>query len=309
MTSRTTEHDDFIGRTAAFLLRQGLDAAGVEARLSATLGSAAVEGFRQRIHPRPGSFRAAFAEEVADLALPPNDINLQGLALEQSLVDAFRGLWRSLASYGAYLVAVAAVATTAFVVLRYFAMPNFFSALGSANERLSFASLFFESGFGFVPVLLLWAFAGWVLVSTQVARRAILLRHWHPRAIAFCLLGEPIQRHRRLLTAWAALTLVELGVPHEQALPRATAAVRRWCGPAGGAVVGDDEQRFGWAASLGTLDEELRHQVRSELVDAPLALATRRERLALYGSLVAAALVGPLLIAMYTVIFSSASIG
>lgn len=307
MSPRILEHDEFVVRTASLLHAQGLDAAAIEQRLADTVGPVGIQALRSRLTPPSGTFRAALADELSGVTVPGPELALRALALEHGITDAYRGIWRSLHGYGIYLAGVAAVATTAFVIVHFFTLPSFETLVGDINDGSRVVDAFYRLRLGIVSVLLLWLFAGVTIASTMLTRRAILLRAWPRRLGRFLLLRESIDRHRRLLGAWTALTLVELGIPQGDALSRADAVVRRWCGTGGGAQVADEAERLAWAHALGTLREELRHRVAAELVDAPLALASQRERLALYGGLVAAALIVPMLVAMYRLIFLAVS--
>jgi hypothetical protein len=297
----------FLARQAVFLQREGLDVDAIEARLAAAGGAPELAPLRARLAPAPGSYRAALAQSVSDLALPRDDLTLRGLAFEQSIEAAYLGLWRGMTGFAIYTLGIAAIATIAFQIMLIFVVPQFTALMAPSGGIPPFSHLVFDLGLGAALLALLWLLAAWSLISTVTARRAILLRGWPVFWRRINLLGSAIRRHRHLLHAWTAATLLELGLAPDAALSRARAAVSAWCGASGGIEERDDDARLALAQQLGTLARELEHRVATELVDAPLAMAARRERLALYAGLVSALLIVPLLIAMYLVLFKSAA--
>lgn len=302
-----TDDAAFLARQAVFLQRQGLDAAGVEAKLAGAIAPERADGLRASLAPRAGSFRAALARTLADLDLGADELNLRGLAFEQAVREAYAGLWRSLNAFALYALGLAALATLIYAILTIFVVPSFLSLLAPGGGIPPLSRLVFESGLGALLLGLLWLFAGWTLLGNITARRAILLRAWSPLMARLGLLHPVLRRHRVLLHAWTAATLLELGLDPEQALARARATVAGWCGAWGDATDGNDDERLATARSLGTLREELGHRVSSELVEAPLALAARREHLLLVGGLVSALVVVHFLVAMYSLLFKSAA--
>jgi hypothetical protein len=154
----------------------------------------------------------------------------------------------------------------------------------------------------------LWILAGWALLSIALARRAILLRDWPAFTLRLNLLRSAVLRHRVLLGAWTTSLLIDHGLASGDALERSAAVINAWCAAGDSSADAEDAKRLAIAAELGTLPQELEHRIAGELVDAPLALAAFRERLALYTGIVSALLIVPLLIAMYLLIFQTAAV-
>jgi amino acid transporter len=307
VTTRPSSDAEFLARQAVFLQRQGVDAGSVESRIAASVEPRRAAELRARLAPRAGGFRASLARSLEDLNLPADELTLRGLALEQSVAEAYLGLWRGMTGFAIYTLGIAAVATIALLVMTIFVVPQFVAMMSPGGGIPRMSHLVFESGLGAILLALLWLLAAWSLLSTATARRAILLRGWSRIAPQFNLLESALLRHRTLLHAWTSVTLIENGLAPDQALVRARAAVASWCGKRAGSAEAEDDARLATAASLGTLQQELEYRVANELVDAPLALAARRERLALYAGLVSAFVVVQLLLAMYVILFKSAA--
>lgn len=307
MNTHASDDAEFLARQAVFLQRQGLDAANVESKIAAAVEPQRAAALRARLAPRAGGFRASLARSLEDLDLPADELTLRGLAIEQAVAEAYVGLWRGMNGFAIYTLGIAAVATIAFLIMMIFVVPQFVALMSPGGGIPPLSHLVFESGLGAILLAVLWLLAAWSLLSTVTARRAILLRGWPRIAPQLNLLASALLRHRVLLHAWTATTLIAHGLTPDQALERARAAVASWCGNRAGSVDGEDDARLATAGSLGTLRQELEHRVANELVDAPLALAARRERLALYAGLVSALLIVPLLVAMYLMLFKSAA--
>lgn len=263
------------------------------------VGADGVAAVRRRVAAPPGSFRAELTARLDNAAVDADDLAWRGVAFELALGDAYSGIWRGLHGFAFYLFAVALVASLAFGIMLVFVVPVISDATGGVEKMSEFSRLVFHGGVGAALVLLLWLLAAWAVASITMAQRAIKLRRWPARGLRYNLLRGPIERHRGLMAAWTTSTLIELGLAPTQAIERAAGVVRRWCGESTSATVTDDALRLDLAAQLGTLQQELEHRIATGLVDGPLELASLRERLALYASLTAAALVAPLLVAMY----------
>jgi type II secretory pathway component PulF len=206
-----------------------------------------------------------------------------------------------------YTLGIAAIATVAFQVMLMFVVPQFVAMAAPAGGIPRFSHLVFEAGAGTALLALLWALSGWTLWSLHAARRAILLRAWPTWSLRFNLLRGAILRHRVLLQAWTASALIDERIDVDAALRHAQAILVAWCGRSAPAS-GTDDAALAAAARLGTLREELEHRIAAELVDAPLALAARRERQSLLAGLVSAVVVVPLLVAMYLMLFNTAQL-
>lgn len=308
MNPRTVDHDAFVARSAAWLKQSGQSPEAIEAEISRVVGADGVAALRQRVAVAPGSFRAELAALAGEAAVDANELAWRGVAFELALKDAYNGMWRGLHGFAFYLFAVALVASIAFGIMLVYVVPAIGAATGGVETMPAFSRLVFHGGLGVALVLLLWLIAGWAVASIAMARGAIMLRRWPARGLRYNLLRRPIELHRGLLSAWTTRTLVELGVAPAQAIERAAGVVHRWCGASTSATVADDALRLDLAAQLGTLPQELEHRIAAGLVDGPLALASLRERLALYSSLTAAALVAPLLVAMYRMFFLTAAL-
>lgn len=307
MNPRTVDHDAFVARSASWLKQSGQSTGAIEDTISRVVGADGLAALRQRVAAPPGSFRAELATRLDDAAVDADDLAWRGVAFELALGDAYSGIWRGLHGFAFYLFAVALVASLAFGIMLVYVVPVISEATGGVERMPAFSRLVFHGGLGAILVLLLWLIAGWAVASIATARRAIMLRRWPARGLRYNLLQGPIERHRGLLSAWTTRTLVELGVAPAQAMERAAGVVQRWCGASASATAADDALRLDLAARLGTLPQELEHRIAAGLVDGPLELASLRERLALYGSLTAAALVAPLLVAMYRMFFLAAA--
>lgn len=307
MSKPTLTHDEFIARQAVFLHRQGLDANAVDTQIAAAFGSHQLAQSRARLAPASGGFRAKLADALKDLAIPPEALDLRGLALEQSVAESYLGLWRGMTGFATYTLGVAAIATLAFTILQLFVVPQLM-AVSSSGGTSRFAHLVFEAGLGGALLAVLWILAIWTLLSIALARRAILLRDWPAFTLRFNLLRSAVLRHRVLLGAWTTSLLIDHGLAPAAALERSAAAINNWCASSDPSADAEDATRLAAAAKLGTLAQELEHRIAGELADAPLALAAFRERLALYTGIVSAILIVPLLIAMYLLIFMTATV-
>lgn len=299
MNPRTLDHDAFVARSASWLKQGGQSAAAIEETISRVVGPDGIAALRRRMAAPPGSFRAELTARPHDAMVDADDLAWRGVAFELAVTDAYSGIWRGLHGFAFYLFAVALVASLALGIMVVFVVPVISDATGGVERMSEFSRLVFHGGVGAVLVLLLWLAAAWAVASITMAQGAIRLRRWPARGLRYNLLRGPVERHRGLMAAWTTRTLIELGLAPAQAIERAAEIVRRWCGESTSATVADDALRLDLAAKLGTLQQELEHRIATGLVDGPLELASLRERLALYASLTAAALVAPMLVAMY----------
>ncbi|HVF35876.1 MAG TPA: hypothetical protein VND91_11190, partial [Candidatus Saccharimonadia bacterium] len=223
-----------------------------------------------------------------------------------AIESAYVGLWRGMLGFGHYALGLAAIATLAYQILVIFVVPQFAQILGEGIPR--FSHLVFQAGLGAALLAALWLFVAWIFLSVLTARRAILLRAWPVLFSRIGLLRGAVTRHRALLHAWTAGALLDAGVAPAAALDGARDTVADWTRIDGTRLDAEsDRALLDGAASVGTLRDELQHRLASELADAPLALAARRERLALYAGIFTALLVVPLLVAMYLMFFRIAA--
>ncbi|HET7845648.1 MAG TPA: hypothetical protein VFL14_15945 [Xanthomonadales bacterium] len=305
MTTDVADREHFIARQAVFLQRRGADAEAVRARLAAVFASNDLAALDRLHQPSPGSFRAAFTRAAAGLDVAPGTLGAAGVAFEHAVADAYLGLWRALVGFAHYVLVLAIVTTLSFSVLTIFVVPSLTSILSTNTP--AFSRLVFETGLGTALQLVLWLLVLWIFLSVATARRAILMRAWPHLFSRIGLLRGTIARHRILLHAWAAGMLLGEGVDARVALDRARDALVAWTrGSAEAIDFAVARKLLDDSAALGTLGDELAHRVASELADAPLALAARRERLALWAAFATAALVAPILFAMYLMIFGIA---
>lgn len=306
MTVGRTRRERFVARQAVFLQKRGADAHTVHQLLSEAFGAQQVAALKAFVEARPGSFRASLGRATVGLGISPESLNLLGLELEQTVGDAYLGLWRGMMGFASYALGLASIATATFIVLVIFVVPQFETAFPVGVPQ--FSRMFFELGFGTVLLVVQWLLVFWTFASVMAARRAILLRAWSASLAYLGLLSGVVARHRILLHAWSAGVLLRAGVDPSTALDRATDAVAQWSRMDSAQLDRNvDRSLLDSAIGLGTLSEELQHRVESELVDAPLEMAAERERLALYAGIAAAFLVVPMILALYLMVFKIAA--
>lgn len=297
---------EFVARQAAFLHRGGAGAGAARASIEQAFGAGDASALSARLEGGASSFRRTLARHAPALGVDADDLGFRALALEHAVAGAYVGLWRGMLGFGVYVLGLAVIATLAFQVLVIFVVPQFTSLLGPSVPRLS--RLVFEAGVGAALLVALWLFSLWIFASVHSARRAILLRAWPVLFARIGLLRGAVRRHRVLLHAWSAGALIDAGAAPTAALDAARDSVAEWTRIDRArldAAVG--RPLLDGAAAIGTLRDELEHRVAVELVDAPLALAARRERLTLHAGIGTALLVVPLLVAMYLMFFRIAA--
>lgn len=306
MTVGRTRRERFVARQAVFLRQRGADADAVREQLSETFGAQELAALGTFLAVKPGSFRAEFERATVGLGISPDALNLLGLELEQTVGDAFLGMWRGMMGFASYALGLAGIATAVFIVLVIFVVPQFEAAFPVGIPQ--FSRMVFELGFGTGLLVVQWLLVLWTFASVIAARRAILLRTWSASLAYLGLLSGVVARHRILLHAWSAGVLLRTGVDPSTALDRATDAVAQWTRVNRTQLDRSvDRSLLDASIGLGTLGDELQHRVETELTDAPLEMAAERERLALYAGIAAACLVIPMILALYLMVFKIAA--
>lgn len=310
MSLRDDPELEFLARQAVYLHRQGLDASTVEARLVTAFDARQVQGWRMALDPPLGSLREALSGLADRLGLPDDVLAMHAIDLEQLVRDCHAGIWRGLLGLAAYTGVLAVAATVMYAMLVHTVVPNLELLVMDGHEPSTLATVVFRYGGGVVLLAGLWGVATWLTVGILAARRAVLLEAWSRYADRVGLLRSVLRRHRSFLRAWTSQMLIDEGIEPGRAIDEAVGLVARWSGDGGAigkAESGRDTKALATAAALGTLREELDHRITHHLADAPLAIAGLRDQLGLLVSVTAAALIVPMLVAMYALLFASAS--
>lgn len=306
---------EFVIRQAEFLNGQGKSNEQIRAllgeQIAADSGSDVLDALDAA--EQDNLVLGALQKHAQEMGVSSTEISRRYARVVQDLHILKNSVSGGMTSLRAHVTITAIVALVVVGVYLNFVVPQFenifqsFGAALPALTRLVISSRMFRTLLLVIPILAI----AWVFIEGLLVKK-VLGHRYFPRTVLwrYFLLGPTIREHFELLRYSFIQWAMQANNTADAALDVTERVMRDispqlLSGPLGG---GNDTDRLRVAARIGTLENELKFRVDNLLIDVPLNAVIRRDRLALFFSLIVGGILGILIVSMYLPIFSLGSV-